>query len=96
MKTSEIKASIDKALKHVDGYAINDKYQVAVYSDGTRSGLLSPNTWEPVPDGVYELCRVRAWFDPSASESRNTRNRREEKKSALEKAMYRLSEIATL
>ncbi len=75
---------------------VGSSCQIAVYSDGSTSGLLEPRTWEPCAEGVYELCRVNTWFDADQSDSKNTTARRHEKKVAFEAGSHRLTEIAAL
>lgn len=96
MKISALKSAIDSALDQIQKYPINKGYQIAVYSNGSTSGLLERNSWEEVAEGVYELCRVSCWYDKSQSDNKNSVARREEKKHAFDVASNRLFEIATL
>jgi hypothetical protein len=95
MEAKELKSAIENALDQVERYSVNSNYQVAVYSDGTTSGLLERNTWEgDLASGVFEVCRVQAWFDKSQSDNKNKIARREEKKFAFESGLSRLNEMS--
>lgn len=89
MTPNQLRNALKSAAETLARYTASQNRQVAIFSDGSTSGILDVHSYEEAPKGHFEVCRLSSWRDISKSDAWNARALKEDIKNAIERGIAR-------